>query len=410
MKNIHKIVSKTLVAAGIFAMVATIFIAPVSASAYSTYLYNYGYPVTSSLVASCFASPASTYVGSTVQWISSVSGGVGSYSISWSGDEGLSGYGSTIAKVYSYAGIKNATMIVTSGGQSLSVSCSNPVNVMGTYSFAYPYFSSSNYSLPLSASCVANASYTLLGSPITWSASVTGGNGYYTYSWSGTDGLFGSGQATSFTYNTPGTKTAYVNIYSNGQTATANCSNAVTVSGVYNSGYVANSYISNITNVSGNANNTLSIGCFADPASTRINQPVTWTAEVTGGVAPYTYSWTGSDSLNGTQSSVTKYYSTYGDKSAVVAISSADGKVGTRACSNAVSVRRVDSTVSTNNSNTSVNTSTNQSSQTQVQNGTQLSGSTVFSFDSIPWGWIAILIILVLFATVMYLLFNRQKI
>jgi Mg2+ and Co2+ transporter CorA len=29
---------------------------------------------------------------------------------------------------------------------------------------------------------------------------------------------------------------------------------------------------------------------------------------------------------------------------------------------------------------------------------------------NVPWGWVAILIILVLFATVVYLIFNRPKI
>jgi Mg2+ and Co2+ transporter CorA len=34
----------------------------------------------------------------------------------------------------------------------------------------------------------------------------------------------------------------------------------------------------------------------------------------------------------------------------------------------------------------------------------------LFSLQNIPWGWVAILIILVLFATVLYLLFNKEKI
>ena len=181
----------------------------------------------------------------------------------------------------------------------------------------------------------------------------------------------------------------------------------------YNTGYNTTGYV-----VNSNTANTLDIGCYADPATVSINQPVTWNVEVTGGIAPYTYTWTGSDGLAGTQSTSIKYYATAGQKNAIVAVTSADGKTGTRSCSNAVTVRRpgaattggTTGTAVTNTTNATNATTTATSTNQSNPNGSQLSGSAIFSFDNVPWGWIAVLIILVLFATVMYLLFNKQKI
>ena len=70
--------------------------------------------------------------------------------------------------------------------------------------------------------------------------------------------------------------------------------------------------------------NGLNVGCFADPSVASINEPVTWASEVTGGVAPYTYSWSGSDGISGTQNSVIKYYDTVGQKTAILTVTSAD--------------------------------------------------------------------------------------
>ena len=450
MKNSRKIAYSILSVAGICAVVAVVLLTS-TAVAHGSYgcnyygctqTYNYGsyqyppsQPTMSPLTATCYASPLSTYVGNTVIWSSSVSGGNGSYNITWNGDEGLSGYGSSISKVYSYAGMKNASMTVVSGGQSVSVNCSESVNVTApSYSYSYPssypstynnYYPSNNYNnynngyAALAASCSANTNYTTVGSPVTWTAAISGGSGYYTYTWSGTDGLYGSNQTTTFTYGTPGSKTAYVTVYSNGQSTTAYCANPVNITAAvyygtnYNTGYNTTGYV-----VNSNTANTLDIGCYADPATVSINQPVTWNVEVTGGIAPYTYTWTGSDGLAGTQSTSIKYYATAGQKNAIVAVTSADGKTGTRSCSNAVTVRRpgaattggTTGTAVTNTTNATNATTTATSTNQSNPNGSQLSGSAIFSFDNVPWGWIAVLIILVLFATVMYLLFNKQKI
>ena len=57
------------------------------------------------------------------------SGGLGSYSYSWSGDESLSGIASSIVKSYTSAGIKNATVTVTdTHGGTGSAACTTGPN------------------------------------------------------------------------------------------------------------------------------------------------------------------------------------------------------------------------------------------------------------------------------------------
>ncbi|MES2314359.1 MAG: hypothetical protein V4524_00265 [Patescibacteria group bacterium] len=374
-------------------------------------------PSASPLYVQCYPQPLTANVGDSATWVSNISGGNGSFSYSWSGTDGLVGAGPSIAKVYYTSGSKSATLTVTSGSQTKSVSCSGTVTVYGnTNTYDYPpvyqppvyvpptYYPPTYYS-PLQITCTPNITYTNVGTTVTWSANVYGGsnNGYYgmTYSWSGTDGLYGNGQSISTTYNNPGYKTATVTVYSNGQTATQACSNSVNVTG-YNYNYQSTYY--NYNNAYGSNNSGLNIGCYSDPQTASVNQPITWSVEVTGGVGPYTYSWSGTDGLSGSAISVVKYYNSRGEKSAIVSVTSADGKTGTHACSNTLNVRSPGGAVTK-----PVTPAPTQTAPANDQNNGQ-SAAALFSLQSIPWGWVAILIILVLFATIMYLIFNRPKI
>lgn len=65
------------------------------------------------LLASCRVSPSTAEVGETVAWTSTVSGGSGSYSYSWSGTDNLSGSASQISRAYTTTGQKTASLTVT---------------------------------------------------------------------------------------------------------------------------------------------------------------------------------------------------------------------------------------------------------------------------------------------------------
>ena len=407
-------------------------------SGYSgSYAYSYPYqqPYTT-LRVSCYPSQTSSYVGNTITWTAYASGGTGSYYYSWSGDESLYGVGQSVTKSYAYAGSKTATVTLTSGNQTAVATCSAVTVNSSSYSYP-PVYTSYNYPT-LSVYCTANTTSVSTGSTVTWTAYASGQSGQVTYLWSGTDGLSGSSFNAYMSYLNPGQKYGTVTAYSNGQTATANCNNSVNV---YANAYYASAptYYNTASAYSAlyqtaapvQRQSTLQIGCFADPTSASVNQPVTWTAEATGGSAPYTYSWTGSDGISGTQSSVIKYYQSVGSKNAIVTVTSADGKTGVHACSNAVTVHSAGSSYVNraqpqNQSQTSTQTTTSnsQSSTVSTQTGqqqtpsspsasNQTTGSTaasIFSLQGVPWGWVAILIIVILFVTVLYLLFNREKV
>jgi len=258
------------------------------------------------------------------------------------------------------------------------------------------------YTYPLYVSCSPSSTYGVVGSPVTWTANVSGGAGFYTYAWSGTDGLYGSNETAYFSYSYPGFKTATVTVYSNGQSMTQSCSDGVSVSGAYYQQVSQPVYAQPVYSQPVSSNyNGLDVGCYADPTTAGINQPVTWSAEVTGGAAPYTYSWTGSNDISGTAATVIKYYQTSGSKNAIVTVTSADGRTATHACSNTVTVR--------SNAAPSVRQPVQQAPAPQANNGNPLSAASLFSLSNIPWGWVTVLIILVLFATVIYLMFNKPK-
>ncbi|MCX6717858.1 MAG: hypothetical protein NTU76_04280, partial [Candidatus Taylorbacteria bacterium] len=175
-------------------------------------------PPPQALVVSCSANPASVLVGGSLNWTSNVSGGTGTYTRSWTGTDGLSGSASTVSKTYSSAGTKNATISVTSGSQTTIANCSANVTTVPPPP-----------SQGLVVSCYPNAGSVLVGSQIGWLSNVSGGNGVYTYSWTGTDSLSGSSNSVQKTYSSTGIKTASLTVSSNGQSATADCVGSVNV-------------------------------------------------------------------------------------------------------------------------------------------------------------------------------------
>jgi hypothetical protein len=85
----------------------------------------------------------------------------------------------------------------------------------------------------LAINCSADKTIAQLGMPVTWRASVLGGNGVYGYVWTGSDGLTGSQSFVTTAYVLPGIKNVAVTVYSNGQQLNALCTNSVTVSAVW---------------------------------------------------------------------------------------------------------------------------------------------------------------------------------
>jgi hypothetical protein len=142
----------------------------------------------------------------------------------------------------------------------------------------------------INASCIANPSTINTGDSIVWSATATGGNGSYTYSWNGTDGLLGTAASLSKTYLTSGTKYATVTVTSGSQSTTANCSAIVNQP----------------------TTPTLSASCIANPSTINTGDSVNFSVTASGGNGNYIYSWSGACNGSGlTCSNVFYYRGTY---------------------------------------------------------------------------------------------------
>lgn len=287
----------------------------------------------------------------------------------------------------------------------------DPVPVSYYPQYNYPY-TPPVYTYPITVTCYASPQSIYVGASTIWTANASGGTGSYSYSWSGDENLYGTSRTVAKTYHSAGQKRASVTVYSGGQSITQYCGNTVNVVQYYPTPtYTYPPVYPQPTYQYGypSSNIGLDIGCYADPKNAKVNQPITWLVEVTGGRAPYIYAWTGSDGLTGTQSSVVKYYATPGEKSAIVTVTSADGRTNSRACSNQVTVSAA-YRAPVKPAPVVVASPTPTPSPTPVVDVIEKNTAGAFSLAYVPWGWVAVLVILVLFATVLYLLFNREKI
>lgn len=111
------------------------------------------------------------------------------------------------------------------------------IRIDGTY---YTYSNNYNYgsnavvsNLPygslytwtsMSINCYAGPTMTSVGRPVTWYATASGGNGYYSYSWVGSDQLYSNESSVDKIYYSTGTKLATVTVTSGGQSVTKQCS------------------------------------------------------------------------------------------------------------------------------------------------------------------------------------------
>ena len=237
---------------------------------------------------SCSVNPTSVLVGQSAVWSAQGTGGTGSYTYSWSGSDGLASTNRQATKVYTTAGTKVATVTITSGGNSVQRTCNMIVQDAQNQN--------------LDGFCSSSAGVVYVGQGVTWSGQGTGGTGSYTYSWTGTDGLSSDNRTVSKTYNSPGIKTATVTISSGGNAIQKTCQ----------------------VQVQNTQNPILTGACVLNINTAQINQNITFTAQANGGTGNYAYVWSGSDGTSGNGQTVTRSFTTAGDKTVTVNISSGD--------------------------------------------------------------------------------------
>ncbi len=178
----------------------------------------------STLHANCTVPSNNITVGMSVVYRASVSGGSGNYSYTWANSwSGPSANGSTMSKTFTAPGIYTASVIVYSGATSATASCPSitVAQTSGTgTNTGIGTNTGSGTNTPLSATCSTSSSSTILSRAVTYSASASGGNGIYSYSWSGP---LGNTASVSRIFPSAGTYSGSVTVSSGGQTATALC-------------------------------------------------------------------------------------------------------------------------------------------------------------------------------------------
>ncbi len=271
---------------------------------------SYSYvPATSRYIAGCTSSCGSSY--STPRYVPNTTPSCGSSC-------GGSSY-TTPSYVYSSntAANNNANTSNSSSSANSSSSVGNITNNNvnnNTVVVNVPSGTSNTNTPPatpgLEGYCTINPNSVGINQDVYFSASATGGNGNYTYSWSGSDGISSSGQSFTGHFSSYGSKTATVTIQSGNQSISRTCS----------------------VNVQNNNNNSLSAYCVASPTNAGVNQSVTWTVYPSGyannsynnnynnNVGNYTYSWSGTDGLSGYNQSVYMNYNNPGYKTASVTV------------------------------------------------------------------------------------------
>jgi hypothetical protein len=91
-------------------------------------------------------------------------------------------------------------------------------------------------------------------------------------------------------------------------------------------------------------------------------------------------------------------------KSAVVTATSASGRSQSKACGNTVTVKSAYTATSVAKAPAAP------VAVTPAVPNNNLSAAALFSLQYVPWGLVAVLVIIILFITVLYLIFNRKKI
>ena len=243
--------------------------------------------VPQNLNVSCVANPSSVNQNQSVTFTSTATGGNGNYTYSWSGP--ATGSGNALTTTFGNSGTQTETVTVTSGNLTGTAQCSVSVNNVINSGFDGSCYASQNNN-----------------NSVTWYANAFGGNGNYTYSWSGD--ASGLGQSVYNSYGSySGTKTANVTIYSNGQSITRSCS----------------------TNLGNIYNNNLDATCSVYPSNPQVGQNVSWSVSPIGGSGNYSYFWSGD--VSGWGQSMVASYSYAGTKTANVTVYS-NGQSITKTC------------------------------------------------------------------------------
>jgi PKD repeat protein len=254
--------------------------------------------ITGTPLAVAFNSPPTTgMVGTQVSFTATASGDTAPYTFSWNFGDGTANVagGMTIPNTQSHTYAVKGTFTVR-------------VNVTDANGAKATASSTITISPKLLSVTFTVSSNPTVGSPVTFTATGTGGSAPYTFSWNFGDGtILGDGAQVMHTYAVKGTYQVSVTITDmNG--ATANMGQMVTVAPLPLTA-------------------SFTFTPAQSPTSPRAGQQVTFTASASGGTAPYSFSWSfGDNTAKGTGSPVTHIYAANGTFTVTLNTTDTNGK------------------------------------------------------------------------------------
>ncbi|HEY7114307.1 MAG TPA: PKD domain-containing protein [Thermoanaerobaculia bacterium] len=269
--------------------------------------------VLNNLAVSVSASPSSGRTGQTISFTATVTGGSASTTLEWCWQDCLGGFGTfsvgpaANTHVYTTGGTKTATVRATDGSVQAYGSTTVTISGSGGGGGGTP---SVNLSGPTTG--VVNQS-------VAFNAAGSGGTPPYSFSWCweacSLGGTFAAGpSANSHTFTTTGPRTVVVQIRdSASKTNTDSLTITINTSG----------------GGGGGGGGSLAVS-ISGPSSGKTGTPLSYTANVSGGTAPYSYSWCWEAcSLGGTftpgPATNSHTYTSAGNRSLAVQVSDSKG-------------------------------------------------------------------------------------
>lgn len=307
---------------------------------------------------------------------------------------------------------KTVVKVINTNTNTNTVNAPTPTVVVNPTYPSTPTYPNYTYN-PLYVSCYSTPTSAGRGDTIHWRTSISGGTGDYYITWSGSDGLSGHGTSVNKVYHSSGSKYASVHVTSGGQTISKNCANNVDIYS-YGNDYDDDRYYDHDYDDDYDYDRNLTVSCYANTTFAPVGNTVTWTAHASGGNGRYTYDWDGTDYLSGRDRTIEVVYNGPGTKTARVSVRSG-GREISRTCTNSVLVGapiqyQAQNYYPTYNPPAAAPVVKTVVVEKEVEKANPLSAATYFSLSNVPWGWVAILIILILLSMVIYLLYNKKKI
>jgi len=232
-------------------------------------------------------SPINPIVNMPVTFTATTLGGTSPYTINWNFGDGTTGTGPTATHTFTTAQSFTVTETATDSSTPLQTATSSKSVTIATPP-------------PLSTSFTVQPAIPIVNTPVTFTATTTGGTAPYSVTWNFGDGTSGTGASVVHTFSN-------AQAYTVTETATDSSTPAKTAT--------------DSQSITVYTTPPLSITNFQPSSySPQVGQTITFSASATGGTTPYTYTVAFGDGGTGSGKSVTHTYSAAGSYTATLTV------------------------------------------------------------------------------------------